>query len=666
MVIFARAGVWAGSNGGPGLWEGVTALVMTAAAVGGIFFARRRLASRMGEEPVAVRRLAMAGSAVLFAALAAAIFWLAAEFSHEHAAGTWVAVAVPWFLVNWWGLTDPHRRLRLTLWHSLGVGVGAFLIASLTGGYSPMAVAVAAGTVLAVQVASPFHAGSRERREEESKPLRPAREAQQERLEAVQPAPAGRHVQPSRPYVQPSGSWFQERPVPWFVRGLWVLLFVASAIVGLMFLVSLGVVHYRGDESVAAVIAGVGGLLLSAVCLIRVYERGWRGWWRGVVRPLLHLVCIISMTCGVACLAGFNLTEEEALIAIFFIVAPVILLPVLAMIPVPAPHREVRPVASVRPSPEKRLWALFFAAGGLIGFNGLQRFYVGKIGTGILWLLTAGLLGIGQLYDIIMIIVGRFTDSCGRPLVMWEGEDELEGMHYRTAPAVPGAIEGLRPGTIHQEAPRAPLRVESPVEREEVSPEAREYHRTEGSRFSAGSDYPHPRQTSMFLSFVGGMVLLVTLVVGLGLALNLAGAAAAGLPDPDLARELTRGLGGNWPVLFDRLGTWALWMLFLLTTLTFIFARRRAGAVHMGRAALAMLGVLGVLRLSRSAAAGLHWPGIAEAIEQNQFGESLEMFLNGVRSGDAIVAGILLVASFFVLAWPEKTEVVHFPPAVMD
>jgi TM2 domain-containing membrane protein YozV len=50
----------------------------------------------------------------------------------------------------------------------------------------------------------------------------------------------------------------------------------------------------------------------------------------------------------------------------------------------------------------------------LLGPFGLHRFYVGKVGTGILFLLTMGGLGIWWLIDLVILIVGSFTDAGGR------------------------------------------------------------------------------------------------------------------------------------------------------------------------------------------------------------------------------------------------------------
>ena len=61
------------------------------------------------------------------------------------------------------------------------------------------------------------------------------------------------------------------------------------------------------------------------------------------------------------------------------------------------------------------LFLLFF----FLAWLGVHRFYVGKIGTGILFILTLGGLGIWWIVDLILIVTGNLRDKQGNKITEW-------------------------------------------------------------------------------------------------------------------------------------------------------------------------------------------------------------------------------------------------------
>lgn len=61
-------------------------------------------------------------------------------------------------------------------------------------------------------------------------------------------------------------------------------------------------------------------------------------------------------------------------------------------------------------------WTVLLILSILLGGLGVDHFYTGKIGTGILKLITGGGCMIWAIIDIIMVATGSFKDSNGLPV----------------------------------------------------------------------------------------------------------------------------------------------------------------------------------------------------------------------------------------------------------
>ncbi|MGZ6971675.1 MAG: TM2 domain-containing protein, partial [Thermoanaerobaculia bacterium] len=88
-----------------------------------------------------------------------------------------------------------------------------------------------------------------------------------------------------------------------------------------------------------------------------------------------------------------------------------------------APETAANLVAPAPPAPsmphaaDAKEWLVALLLSIFLGYLGVDRFYIGHVGLGLLKLFTFGGCGIWWLVDVILIATNSLKDSEGRPLV---------------------------------------------------------------------------------------------------------------------------------------------------------------------------------------------------------------------------------------------------------
>ena len=114
------------------------------------------------------------------------------------------------------------------------------------------------------------------------------------------------------------------------------------------------------------------------------------------------------------------------------------------------PYQQYQPAPQpgyAQAAPQKSFVATWLLA-YFLGSLGIDRFYLGKIGTGILKLITVGGFGIWWLIDLIIVLTGQTRDKQGRLLAGYEEQKRMAWIVTAVLVVVGGVFGGVNAANL--------------------------------------------------------------------------------------------------------------------------------------------------------------------------------------------------------------------------
>lgn len=271
------------------------------------------------------------------------------------------------------------------------------------------------------------------------------------------------------------------------------------------------------------------------------------------------------------------------------------------------------PNRAIDESPYSRLVSLIMSCVVfLVPVAGLQRLYVGRVKSGLLWFFTFGLLGIGQIYDMVMIALGQFRDVDGKRVLSFTKEK----------------VTSLK----------EPVNQYSAVVRQ----------RWTESRvgFKLGN---------LLFNLLGAILLLIALAAGAIVSIDFPRAFASGAFGQEIQYEMARSGVHDWNIIVSAVLGMITVIAGTLAAAALVFARRESNWAHMLRIPVAALAfVASVIALGSTTSFGRKWTGVADRVNDHLIGGAFEYLARGDFWPGLIFGCILFVVAVFVLAWPAK------------